>query len=161
MKLRKRNLRRIIIAVVFILLAGVITTMLNAALASRNPVAALPEMRVIYKDAPLPYEYICLQSYSWQFLFINKSGDANAPDWWKYFLDAGPVVPGSPLDIEFTYPCQSLTVSRADEGSDLFVEMGGVLRTPLEAGVYTYRVDANWGWRGSVRYYFKIEVRTG
>ncbi|MFV0413485.1 MAG: hypothetical protein ACK5L3_09475, partial [Oscillospiraceae bacterium] len=60
--------------------------------------------------------------------------------------------------ISFSYPAREMNISRSKGDSRTFTPVGGDLRTPTEPGVYTYRVEANWGVFGSIQYYVKVKV---
>jgi hypothetical protein len=158
MKLRTQLMRELAIGLVLLLLAALLTATIYSILAVQNPLNALPTLQVLYKGEPMPQEYLMLMSYSWRFFFLTKSDVVNPPDAWQNELRAAPVIPDAPLEIVFSYPCQELKISRAADGSNGFVELGGDLRTPVMFGTYTYRIEAFWGVRGSVQYYLKISV---
>ena len=157
MKMRKQFLNKIIITVVLLLLSALITATIHAVLASRSPLNALPSMSVSSNNSPLPAQHAMISSYSWRFLFITKQGVEGPADAWQY-LPAAPVNAMAPLAVEFSFPCDEVHISVARGDSTDFVEVGGVLHTPPDPGKYTYRVEASWGIRGSVLYYFKIAV---
>lgn len=175
--LRKKNILKILAGILLITLAAGLTYIIKEKLSARNPKNALPTISILYNNAPLPTEHIALASYSWRFLNeetqeVILDGD----DWQK--ISYAPVVPDSPLEISFSYPCDEIKISRAEEGSMIFHEISSnlsngtasadtadpntvLLRTPTPSVSlkYTYRIEANWGIRGSVQYYFNIEVR--
>lgn len=157
MKMRTQLFRKIAIGLILVLLAALLTATFYSILAAQNPLDALPTMQILYKGEPLPQEYLMLMSYSWRFFFIVKSGVLEAPDAWQG-LSYAPVLPGATVEVVFSYPCESLRISRAAEGELSFTEVGGELFTPLIMGNYTYRIEASWGLRGSVQYYVNIAV---
>lgn len=157
MTLRRRILMKIALAVVCLLLAALLTTLLYSALALQNPVNAVPTMQVQYGGAPLPAQHVMMSSYDWWFFYTTQSGVLGQPDDWMN-LPAGLVEPGSPLEIELSRPANTVRVSRNHANERSFVDIGGELRAPPDPGVYTFRVEAEWSRMGSAQYYFRIEV---
>ncbi|MFV0412877.1 MAG: hypothetical protein ACK5L3_06330, partial [Oscillospiraceae bacterium] len=100
MKLRKRILEKLGIGLALVLAAALTTSFIYSLLAARQPVNALPTIRVTYNGTGFPYKHISLSSYSWRFLFIVKSEQVTEPDYWLTDeFEAGPVEPGAPLDL--------------------------------------------------------------
>lgn len=161
MKQRKQNITRIIVGLLLVVLAAGITYIIKELLASRNPADALPVIRVDYSGTPLPAEHYTMDSYSWRFLTMEKSWEE--PDRGKWIgMKAAPVLPGAPLDISFSFPCETMRVTRAEgeaPGEEDYEEVVGSLTTPMEPGIYTYKVVGNWGLKGQVLYYIKVDVR--
>ena len=162
MKQRKRVIMKIAVGLALLLLAGCIAAIINATLAAREPENALPTIRVDNNGTPLPADHIRLASSSWRFLYTVKSDILMEHDTWldNTTLVPAPVIPGAPLEVHFSYPAEHIKVSRADGDSTTFTECSGELVTPLTPDVvYTYRVEAYGGIRGSRQFYFKIVVR--
>jgi len=70
------------------------------------------------------------------------------------------------MDSRFFREQKHLTISRADEENfDAFLELvdaaEGPIIAPATPGVYMYRVQADFGWRGSIVYFFRIRVQAG
>lgn len=162
MTLRKQQIMKIIRAVLFIILAAIVTVFLNASLASRNPEYALPDVKIIYKDAPLPADNILRASYSWDFIFTTKTSPSDdIPDW--HSVAYAPVDGGIPLEIQSSPRYHSIKVSRAsDAPGSTFQEVDtGNLRTPVETGSrFTYKIELSWGGQNTIVYYANFDVRS-
>ncbi|MDL2254219.1 DUF3426 domain-containing protein [Ruminococcaceae bacterium OttesenSCG-928-I18] len=157
MKLRKQWMVRIVAGLLLVVLAGGIAYVIRDLLAMRNPESALPVIDIEYNGKPLPPQHYMMDSYSWRFLFSAKEWeepDRSVVD----RLEPAPVLPGAPLDISFSFPYKTITVSRSYGNRNHYEEITGELQTPFTGGVYTYKVEAEWGARGSVLYYIKIRV---
>ena len=68
------------------------------------------------------------------------------------------------LDISFSLPPKTLRIQRAsDDALENFVELAdvsdGQIISPSAPGLYLYQVEAGFGWRGSVRYFFMVRVQ--
>ncbi|EJW93361.1 hypothetical protein EVA_18532, partial [gut metagenome] len=74
-----------------------------------------------------------------------------------------PMAPRTYLELRFSIKPKYLTISRADDKEletyrDL-VDVGmGPIITPAVPGIYRYRVQADFGWRGSIIYFFTIQI---
>lgn len=161
MKIRKRVYLRIVAGLLLIVLAGGVSYVIKGVLSARQPESALPEMQVIYSDAPLPAANWMMDSYQWRFLTtVQAWEEPNRSRWLD--LQPAPVLPGMPLEIDFSFPCQEMEVSRAMGTGTLtdddFTAVSGSLTTPHEPGVYTYKIAANWGIKGSVLYYVRVMI---
>ena len=157
MKLRKQWMTKIIAGVLLVVLAGGIAYVIRDLLAMRSPESALPVIDIEYNGKPLPPQHYVMDSYSWRFLFSTK--EWVEPDRAiENKLEPAPVLPGAPLDISFSFPCKTMTVSRSYGDRNQFEVVEGDLQTPFTGGVYTYKVEAEWGSRGSVLYYIRIRV---
>lgn len=157
MKLRKQFITKILMGVALLLVAALLTMVIYGAMALQSPTNAIPEMTVVYDGTPLSPDISMISSYDWWFFFTTKSEVLQQADSWMD-LTPVPVLPGMPLSVEFSKDYNELKISRADEGSRTFIEVGGELRTPAQPGEYTYRVEAWWGYMGSAQFYFKLRV---
>ncbi|MDL2325352.1 hypothetical protein LJC61_09490 [Ruminococcaceae bacterium OttesenSCG-928-A16] len=157
MKIRKQIFGKIIAGIVLLLLAAMATLVLKSILMARNPEYALPIVRVECNGEGLPAENQMLESYSWQFLTIVKTGQLHAADAWQN-IPAAWEPPNAPLSVGFSFPASSLKISRTDVDGFTFNEVGGELRTPHIPGEYTYRIEASWGTNKSLLYYFKVRI---
>lgn len=157
MKLRKRTLIKIAIGFLLISIAGLLSIAINDMLSAREPEYALPSLKVQFgEEGILPTKHVLWESYSWRFFITVKNGIVPDPDAVENIEPAW-VPAGAPLDLLFSQPPSEIEVSMSKNNSS-FIELGGELSAPMEQGIYTYRVIANWGMRGTVVYFFKIEV---
>lgn len=160
MKLRKQIATRIALGLALLLVAALVTIFINNALAQREPENSLPTMDVYYnveKGDRLPEDHIRRDRYTWQFLFWTREGGGLDLEVWRN-IRPGLVQSGSPLELVFSVPPDSYDVSIMTGEGGNFIELGGTLTTPSEAGTYTYRVEAVWSENRRVEYYFRIEV---
>ena len=172
MNLRKRAVLRILLGCLLLFLAMAIAFIIKEVLSARNPEKALPRMQITVGELLLADKHSVTYAYSWRFL-LNKLEEHSTPDTLaEEVLPAAMVPPNEPLYIGFSYEASSLKISRADGNISSFYEISpssalrtagkntsGLLYTPSLPGVYTYRVEASWWMRGSVEYYFRIDVR--
>ncbi len=157
MKLRKRWLAKLMAGIMLVVLAGGMAYIIRDMLAMQNPESALPVISVEYNGKPLPPQHYMMDSYSWRFLL--RTTEWAQPDRTAVNkLEPAPVLPGAPLEISFSFPCKSMVVSRSYGDRNEFEELSGALQTPFTGGTYLYRVEAQWGARGSVLYYIKVRV---
>lgn len=157
MKIRKQVLRKIMVGVLLLTFSVLTTFVLKSVLMAQNPEYALPVVRVECNGEGLPAENQMLESYSWQFLTIVKSGQLRSANTWQD-LPAAWEPPNAPLEIKVSFPAKEMTISRTEAGGTTFTEVGGELRTPPAEGIYTYRVTAAWGQNKSIVYYFKLHI---
>ena len=166
MKPNRRMLMRGVAAVLMIVMAASGSFLVKDFLALRDPQNALPKLQVSCGEALIPPGNLVLASYSWRFLLVpHEDTPAPANVWQQPDMPETPVSPNLPLEISFSYDCKEMYISRADNGSSIFLPVSGVegggLYTPPVGGEYIYRVEAFWGWLGSVQYYFKLTVAPG
>ncbi len=157
MKLHKQIIRKVLIGALLVVLAAGVSYSVRDLLAYRHPEATLPAVRIEYNGTELPAEHSMMDAYSWRYLTLVKDWAVEDREAWKK-IEPAPVLPDAPLDVSFSFAPKDLTVSRAKGDSDVFSELSGELRTPTEPGVYTYRVAGEWGVRGAIAYYFRIQV---
>ncbi len=157
MEQRKRWIKKIAIGLAALFLAGAISYVIRDVLAIQNPESALPVIEIEYNDRALPTQHYMMDAYSWRFLFTTvewTEENRNAVS----ALEPAPVLPGVPLNISFSFPCNSMKISRSYENRNEYEPVTGGLQTPFSGGTYTYRIEAEWGTRGSVLYYIKVRV---
>lgn len=158
---RKQILLRVLAGIVLILLAGFITVFIRDVLAYNYPESTLPTMDVYYKGLEngerLPAMHIRRDRYTWRFLVGTQKWENADIEVWREIEPAW-VAPNADLDIVFSFPEEEMTVSMASGDSGVFVEIGGQLKAPEAAGVYTYRVQGGWGNYQTVQFYFRIRV---
>ena len=157
MELRKKMSLKIVAAVLLLVLAGGFAFVVKELLSSRRPENSLPAITIACGGVNLPAEHWMLDSYSWRFLFLVKEWHTENREAWKN-LEAFPVLPGAILNISFSSPSETVHVTRMRDGGSTFEELSGELHAPLDEGIYIYRVEANWGSRGSIAYFFKVKV---
>lgn len=160
MRVNKQLLKKMAIGIALVFVAGVLSFIIKDTLAMQAPENALPVMQVYFNDVEtgvqLHPKHILRDSYSWRFLWKTVAGGNPDPDA-IHNIEPAWVPAGAPLLLEFSFRNSESKVSMAKDGGE-FIDLGENLSAPMTPGVYTYRVWAGWGVRGSVLYYFKIQV---
>lgn len=157
MKLRKQLFKKIITAIIFFILAIFATILLKDFLMSLNPEYALPVVQIRCNGEILPQENQTLESYSWRFAMVTKSQVLEDTEDIKALTPAWEPA-NAPLSVDFSFDSKELKISRADEDSSSFIEVGGELITPSQPGTYTYKIEGSWGNDKWLIYYFKIRI---
>lgn len=155
--------RKVVLGLVFILLAAIVTIFIKDNLDTRDPANALPDIIVKYNGAEIDKAYPIRASYSWNFLTTIE----NSPVLGLEDVPLSPfsALPQKELAISFSKTPKSIKISRADGRSssdftEIATEKPGVLTTPGFAGYYVYKIEASWGMRGSILYFLAIQVRS-
>lgn len=167
MNQRKRNVAKAVVAVALLLAAGFLTMVLRDLLSMRNPENVLPKMEVWHtarqQRERLGDHYTLRDAYTWQFLFGGPvAGGGLDLEAWREIQPAD-VEPNTRLELTFSFGPKWARVYMTEGNSGLFVEQspsGGTYTypAPSEQGVYTYRVEANFGTNKDVVYYFRVNI---
>lgn len=157
MKFRTRALGRILLAVLFLVIAGAIAVVVKDMLSERNPEYALPVLQVEYNGNPLPQENVTMDSYSWRFFRQTREWQLEDREIWRS-MPAAWVDAGMPLILDFSYRGGEVSISRSYENGTFSEVEGSRLETPREPGIYTYRIEAEWRLRGTVVYYVRVRI---
>ncbi len=163
MKTRRRLIRKIVLATVLILLCAAVTVVLKETLDTQDPEAALPIITITYEGTPILEQNIYRAGYDWSFFTTVERWQAPS-----LVPEDLPIVPqevagGSLFEITFTSTPSELLLYRASgrystDFSLVETEEDGVFTAPLEPGVYLYKINASWGTRGDIQYYFALSV---
>ncbi|MEG1104867.1 MAG: hypothetical protein RSD78_08495 [Oscillospiraceae bacterium] len=162
MKFPRSVIRKVCLGAVLISLAVCVTLLIKESLDTKDPQSALPSIDVIYNGNSLPETSVFRAGYSWNFLTTIEDFPAMAPeDIPLYPVD---VLPQIQMEIKFSKPPKELKISRADgRYSQDFIEIAtdvtGEMLSPSVPGVYVYKVEASWGIRGSILYYFALQTK--
>lgn len=187
MSIQKLTVKKVVICAVALLLAAVLTMCIKDFLALQNPTSALPTIVVRYdvdSGTPIimPAKHVMRASYEWRFFNVVATDSTDSEELRN--MEFGWMLPNEEMDFSFSYSASRVEVSIAyvenadtlpkeedyvnlkSTGSVLLEPSGGAyyitdnnsFLTPQEPGMYIYRVQADWGLRGSVLYYFKINV---
>jgi hypothetical protein len=156
----KPFLKKVLLGTVLIALAAVVTVFLKETLDTQDPESALPIITVEYNGLALPDVYRA--GYEWSFFATVERrtpqlSEADIP------LVPADVLPAAPIRITFSKEPSVLTIKRAaGRYSTDFLEItdvqDGTFRTPTVAGIYVYKVYAEWYGRGNIQYYFALQV---
>lgn len=154
MKSKTEYLKKAAAAVALILLSALASLLIKETLDSFDPENALPQIQV---SAGWTVPEVRRAGYEWSFLTtVKRSPIVSPPDLPLAVVDAPPQ---TPIVINFSTAYQSLTVSRADGlNSTDYIPISGEVRTPIQPGIYVYKVEAQFK-RGTIVYYFALEVR--
>lgn len=165
MKLRSKQIKRVLLLILLIVLAAAVSAVILNGLSYmqslNEPLHALPSMDVYYKGiedgARLPAEYIRMDKFDWRFMFWKRSGGGKDLEAWREIENGGWIPPYADIDLAFSFKPQSVrTYIMAGESE--FVEMPMDLTGPSVPGTYTLRVEANWGEGRDITYYVKVRV---
>lgn len=154
MKPQMQYVKKAVAAIALILLSALTSLLIKETLDSFDPENALPQIQV---SAGWTVPEVRRAGYEWNFLTtVKRSPTVSPPDLPLVVLDVQPQVP---IVINFSSPCESMTVSRADglNRADYLPITGEVL-TPIQPGIYVYCIEAQFS-KGSIIYYFAVEVR--
>ncbi len=161
--MRRQFIKKLIFASVLIVLSAALTVLIKEALDTQNPENALPIITITHNGAPVSEQHIHRAGYEWSFFTTTERKLAPA-----LIPEDLPIVPldaiiGSNFEITFSSTPTSIALWRATgqystDFSVLETEKEGVFSTPVESGVYLYRINASWGQRGEIQYYFAVNV---
>lgn len=162
----KQIVRKLAIGAVALAAAICVTIFIRENMDVKDPESALPTLTVTMDgSAAMPEESVFRAGYEWNFLTTTEK---YTPGYSSSTLrQATPPVPMSPrtyLDLNFSIRPKSLVISRADdEKLETFmalIDVGdGPIITPAATGLYMYRIEADFGWRGSIIYFFTIQIQ--
>lgn len=150
-------IKKLVAGLLLVVLAAGASFIIKELLSARNPELTLPDIRIEYAGEGLPQEHWMMQGYSWRFLTLKREWSNPDEEAWRD-MEAAPVLPDTTLNISFNPEAQNVVISRTTDESGTFQELGGVLQTPLEPGVYTYKIEASWGVKGSILYFVKVRI---
>ena len=162
MKYPKTIIRKELLGVLLITLASLGALFIKESLDTKDPQSALPDIEVNYNGAPLPAGSVFMAGYSWNFLTtIETSPQLMPEDIPLYPVDVQQQIP---MKISFTKPPKSLKISRAEgrysaDFIEITSEVDGEILSPSVPGIYVYKVEAGWGFRGSILYYFSVQTK--
>ncbi len=162
---KKQIIRKLLLGAVLLAIAICITLFIRENMNVQSPENALPTFTVTMDDkTAFTKESVFRAGYEWNFL-TTTAKDTPPYSASDINLVNMPVSmqPRTYLDLEFSIEPKRLTISRADD-KDLetyldLIDVGmGPIITPAVPGIYRYRVQADFGWRGSVIYFFTIKI---
>lgn len=157
-------LRKLLAGVVLVAIAAGISLFIKENLDVKSPEDALPDITVAVNGLPIAPEMVLRAGYEWNFWTTTEK---NTPVYSSedivrmvYPVD---MPPRSIVDLDFSIKAETLKISRADDaGFQYFIEMvdtGGQVIAPAQAGQYLYKIEAGFGWRGSVIYYLMVNIK--
>lgn len=162
----KLVIRKLALGALLMAIAIFITVLIRENMDVKDPEQALPTLSItINGDTKMNDRMVLRAGYEWNF-FTTVAKDT--PNYTTssirdqiYPVD---VPPNSVLNIDFSLQPKTLRIQRAsDDKLENFVELAdvssGQLIAPSTPGLYLYQLEAGFGWRGSIRYFFMIRVQ--
>lgn len=162
----KEGLRKIITGIILVAIAAMLTLFIKENLDVKDPEAALPTLTVTVDDMILAPSMVFRAGYEWNFwATVERNTPVYSPKDILGQVYPVDIAPRSVMALDFTLKCKSLQVSRADDEPDHshYIQLQDVdphnIITPATPGKYLYKVEAGFGWRGSVIYYLMVNVK--
>ncbi len=162
---KKQIIRKLALGTVLLAVAIVITVFIRENMNVQEPEMALPTFTVTMNGSTaLARGSVFRAGYEWNFFTTTaKHTPPYSPQDLTQVTPPVQMMPRTYLDLDFSIKPKSLVISRADDKNfenfmDL-VDVGmGPIITPAEAGSYRYRIQADFGWRGSIIYFFTVQI---
>ena len=161
----KQMVRKLLIGAAAMAAAICITIFIRENMDVQDPEQALPVMTVTMNgSAAIPPDMVFRAGYEWNFLTTTaKDTPPYSTQDLQQHTPPVDMFARTYMDIDFSIQPKSLVISRAsEENYDLFMDLvdveDGPLIAPATPGVYMYRIQADFGWRGSAIYFFRVRV---
>ena len=165
---KKQIIRKLLIGAAALAAAICITVIIRENMDVKDPDQALPSIVITANEATvLPPESIFRAGYEWNFLTTTAK---NTPPLSSEDIQSRTppidVLARTYLSIDFSLEPKNLVISRSEEADyDAFLDLvggeEGAVIAPSASGTYMYRIQADFGWRGSIVYYFRVRVVQG
>ena len=162
----KLVIRKLLLGAVLMTVAIIITVLIRENMDVKDPERALPTITItVNEDVNLNDKMVFRAGYEWNFFTtVAKDTPTYTSATLREQLYPVDLAPNSVLDISFSLPPKTLRIQRAsDDELENFVELAdvsdGQIISPSAPGLYLYQVEAGFGWRGSVRYFFMVRVQ--
>lgn len=161
-------IRKLLIGALALALAIFISVLIRENMDIKDPERALPSITVTMNgNTAMAPEMVFRAGYEWNFL--TTTAKSTPPYSTLDLQERTPPVDmlaRTYMDIDFSLDPKKLVISRSDPGSyDIFMDLvdagEGPIIAPATPGIYMYRVQADFGWRGSIVYFFRIRVQSG
>lgn len=148
-------MKKVIIAVVLLALAGFAAFAVKDLLDARAPINAVPQLVVTADSQEEPIENR-IAAYVWN---LALSGELSQNEKPVYELGLAPaqLMGGERLSLDFSRAPDSVAVSMARDSYSFYPVEEEALAVPFEPGAYIYQVYAKFP-SGNVLYYFYITV---
>lgn len=163
---KKQIIRKLLIGAALLLVAVCVTVFIQENMAVQSPEHSLPTITITMdQNSTFSESSIFRAGYEWNFL--TTTAKHTPPYSTEDILQAAaPVLlePRTYLDISFSIEPKKVRISRADGKSpNAFMELvdagTGPLVMPATPGFYLYQLQVDFGWRGSIVYFFTVQVR--
>lgn len=162
---KKQIIRKVLLGTVLLILAMCITVFIRENMNVQSPETALPTIKVTMNETTtFAPESVFRAGYEWNFFTTTaKHTPPYSMSDLKQVTPPVQVVPRASLALEFSIKPKKITVSRADgKDADTFMDLVGNGSEPIITaavpGEYMYRIQADFGWRGSIIYFFRVQV---
>ena len=156
-RIYKRTIRRYILAMVLLVIAGYISVFIKDSIDAKNPEASLPVISVTTGYMVIPSGGVPRAGFEWS--YTTKTVNSPFVSSLDVPLTAYEVAPNMPILIEFSAQEESITLyeSKASE-PEVFTEKRYGMTTPEEEGGYIYKVVAQFE-QGTIVHYFALNVK--
>ena len=162
----RQIVRKLVIGAVALAVAICITIFIRENMDVKDPESALPTLTVTMNgSAAMAPGSVFRAGYEWNFLTTTeKSTPVYSSADLRQVTPPVPMPSRTYLDLDFSIKPKSVVISRADdEKLEAFMELidvgSGPIITPAATGLYMYRVVADFGWRGSIIYFFTVQIQ--
>lgn len=150
-----RKVRRYIIAAVMLIVAAYISLYIKDAVDAKNPEASLPIISVTTGYTVLPN--VPRAGYEWRFgsktVMSPFVSNLDVP------LIAYDVAPDMPILVNFSAPAENIVIYQGvGMAATEFEEMRYNIKTPMQEGIYVYKVVADFK-NGTIVHYFSLNVK--
>ena len=153
-RMYKQKMRRYIIAVVMLVLAGYISVFIKDTIDSKNPEVSLPVISVTTGYTLIPS--VPRGGYEWN--YATKSVQSPFVSCIDVPLTVYDVSPDMPIVIDFSRPYRNITLYEGKGAApEEFVEKRYSMTTPKEDGTYIYKIVAQFD-QGTIVHYFAVKV---
>lgn len=154
-RIYKQKLRRYLLALVMLAVAGYISIFIKDTLDSKNPEASLPIITVTSGYTNIPNAPRA--GYEWK--YTTKTVKSPYVSSIEVPLTVYEALPEMPILISFSTPYQQITLYESrQESPEKFVEKRYGMTTASEDGVYIYKVVAKFD-KGTIVHYFALDVK--
>ena len=162
---KKQIIHKVLLGTVLLIVAIFVTVFIRENMNVQSPESALPTIKVtVNETTTFATESVFRAGYEWNFFTTTaKHTPPYSVSDLKQVTPPVQVIPNSSLVLEFSIKPKKITVSRADgKDADTFMDLVGDGQEPIITaavpGEYMYRVQADFGWRGSIVYFFRVQV---
>ncbi len=149
----KRKIKKYTIAFFMLILAAFTTVFIKDSVDSLTPEKSLPAINVSVGYNP---PYVVRAGYTWKFgLKTVRSPYIPATD---VPLTVTDCYPGENIVINFSVPEEYTNLYQTDGVATEFFKPVYNRQTPMEEGIYVYKLEANFE-KGDICYYFALQVK--
>ena len=163
---RTQVIRKLIIGALALALAICVTIFIRENMDVKDPEQALPTITITLNDTTaLAPEMIFRAGYEWNFLTTTaKHTPPYSGQDLQQYTPPVEVLARTYMEIDFSLEPKNLVISRSDQDNyDSFLDLvdvgTGPIIAPATPGIYMYRIQADFGWRGSIVYFFRVRVQ--